>query len=124
MSASTRRQRDAFGIFGAVTALAALFFGIIAVYVSASDDGGGGSTATAARPRAAGAGGGGGSTATAAATPVAVTLGDLFIEPGDIEVPAGPVTFTVTNEGASPHDFSIEELGAATPQTEARGAAR
>ena len=105
MSASTRRQPDAFGIFGAVTALAALFFGIIAVYVSASDDDGGGTTATAA------------------ATPVAVTLGDLFIEPGDIEVPAGPVTFAVTNEGASPHDLSIEKLGVATPQIEGGGSA-
>jgi FtsP/CotA-like multicopper oxidase with cupredoxin domain len=98
MPGKTPRPKDAFGLFAAFTALAALFFGILAVYVAADDDGGGG-----------------GGTAVAAAAPVPVTLGDLFIEPGELTAAAGDVTLAVTNEGATAHDITVEELGVATP---------
>ena len=47
-------------------------------------------------------------TATGAAQIVDVTLGDLFMRPSSISVPAGaPVTFHVTNSGAIPHNFTL-----------------
>jgi nitrite reductase (NO-forming) len=56
-----------------------------------------------------GSGGGGGEET------VAVTLGDLFVEPATIEVEAGTeLTVGVTNEGAVPHDLKLEgEVGTA-----------
>lgn len=105
MPDTTTRKTDAFGVFGAVTALAALFFGVIAVYVSAGDD-----TEAA-------------TTATAATEPLAVELGDLFIEPDALEVAAGDVTFAVTNSGATAHDLTVEELGVATPSIDGGGSA-
>ncbi len=100
MSRSTPRSRDPLGIFASGVALAALFFGIIAVYVAADD----GTSTTSAT--------------TTAAEPVPVTLDDLFIEPDELEVPAGDVTFAVSNEGSGPHDLTIEELGVKTPAIE------
>jgi nitrite reductase (NO-forming) len=51
---------------------------------------------------------GGGSTASGDAVTVEVELGDLFIRPAKIDVPANAeVTFVVTNNGAMPHDFSV-----------------
>ena len=51
---------------------------------------------------------GGGGAASGDAVTVEVELGDLFIKPAKIEVPAGvEVTFEVTNHGAMPHDFSV-----------------
>jgi FtsP/CotA-like multicopper oxidase with cupredoxin domain len=96
MPGKTPRPKDAFGIFAAFTALAALFFGILAVYVAADDGSGGG-------------------TQVAAAAPVSVTLADMTINPDGLEAVTGDVTFTVTNEGPSQHDLTIEELGVATP---------
>jgi FtsP/CotA-like multicopper oxidase with cupredoxin domain len=43
---------------------------------------------------------------------VEVTLGDLFIEPKQLEAPAGDVTFEVTNDGQTEHNFAIEGHGA------------
>ena len=100
MPRSTPRSKDPFSIFASGVALAALFFGIIAVYVAADD---GASTTSAT---------------TAAAAPVPVTLDDLFIEPGELEVPAGNVTFDVSNAGSGPHDLTVEELGVKTPALE------
>lgn len=97
------RKQDAFGVFAACTALAALFFGVIAVWVAAGDEGGG--------------------TVTVSAAPVPVTLGDLFIEPSDLTVAAGDVTFDVANTGSGPHDLTIEELGVATPTLDGGGSA-
>jgi nitrite reductase (NO-forming) len=38
-----------------------------------------------------------------------VTLGDLYVEPASIAVQAGsPVTLTVSNEGAMPHDLKLD----------------
>jgi FtsP/CotA-like multicopper oxidase with cupredoxin domain len=39
---------------------------------------------------------------------VKVELGDLFIEPKKLQVAPGPVTFEVTNSGATEHNFVIE----------------
>ncbi len=51
---------------------------------------------------------GGGSAASGDAVTIEVELGDLYIRPAKIEVPAGAeVTFVVTNNGAMPHDFSV-----------------
>ncbi len=106
MSGTTSRRKDAFSVFATVTALAALSFGVVAVYVAAEDG-------DAAAP----------GTAVAAAAPVEVTLGDLFIEPGALVVPAGDVTLAVTNEGATAHDLTVEELGVATPSIDGGGSA-
>lgn len=57
----------------------------------------------------------------AAQTPatVEVTLTEFAIEPDGLTAPAGvPLTFLVTNDGASPHDFSIEGVGS-TPLLQA-----
>lgn len=43
---------------------------------------------------------------------IEVTLGDLFIEPKQLEAAAGSVTFEVTNEGQTEHNFAIEGHGA------------
>ncbi len=105
MSGKNPRSKDVVSLFAAFTALAALFFGVIAVYVAADDDGG---------------------TTTAAATasePVAVNLGDMYIEPEAVEVAAGEVTFAVANEGAGPHDLTIEEIGVGTEQIASGGSA-
>jgi len=49
------------------------------------------------------------STAAGGTVAVAVELGDLFIKPSKIEVPEGAtVVFTVTNNGAMPHDFKLD----------------
>jgi uncharacterized cupredoxin-like copper-binding protein len=41
---------------------------------------------------------------------VEVELGDLFIEPAELTAPAGvPLTFEVTNSGATEHNFAIED---------------
>jgi manganese oxidase len=42
---------------------------------------------------------------------VDVTLGDLFIEPAMIHAPAGTVTFRITNDGGTQHNFVIEGAG-------------
>jgi nitrite reductase (NO-forming) len=70
-----------------------LLISIVAVgLVMRYEDGGGGSVAT-------GAGG---------SMSVDVELGEMYIEPASIDVPAGTeVTFTVTNAGTMPHDFSV-----------------
>jgi len=43
---------------------------------------------------------------------VEVTLGDLFIEPKQLEAQPGPVAFEVTNDGQTEHNFAIEGSGA------------
>ncbi|MDF3041594.1 MAG: hypothetical protein K0Q71_4300, partial [Thermomicrobiales bacterium] len=50
--------------------------------------------------------------APTAAEPVEVVSHDIFFEPDEITIPAdSDVTFTLPNEGAAPHNFSIDELG-------------
>lgn len=52
--------------------------------------------------------GGGSGVATGGEVTIEVELGDLYIEPAVIEVPAGAeATFVVTNVGAMPHDFVL-----------------
>lgn len=58
---------------------------------------------------AAGADGDAATAASASAAAIAVTLSEFAIEPAALTAPAGqPLTFTITNEGTVPHDFSIE----------------
>jgi uncharacterized cupredoxin-like copper-binding protein len=60
------------------------------------------STSAAASPSAA---------AAPAATAVQITAKDVFFDPKEATIPANTdVTFTITNEGAAPHDFSIDAL--------------
>jgi hypothetical protein len=40
-------------------------------------------------------------------TPVAVTLGEWKVEVDKAEAPAGKVTFTISNEGAEPHELVV-----------------
>ncbi len=60
-----------------------------------------------------GDGGGGGGGASSGPVTIDIELGDLYIKPGKIEVPAGAeITFKVTNKGAMPHDFTVNgEIG-------------
>jgi len=56
--------------------------------------------------------------AVAAGEPVTieVTLGDLFVEPSEITVPAGTdLTLVVTNDGALPHDLRLADGATGTP---------
>ncbi len=47
----------------------------------------------------------------AAAQPVTITAVDIAFEPKQVEIPAGTdVTVALPNEGAAPHNFSIDEL--------------
>jgi FtsP/CotA-like multicopper oxidase with cupredoxin domain len=50
--------------------------------------------------------------AAAGGQTIEVTLGDLFIEPKQLEAQAGDVILEVTNEGQTEHNFAIEGHGA------------
>ena len=43
---------------------------------------------------------------------IEVRLGDLFIEPAELQAQAGAVSFEVTNDGQTEHNFAIEGYGA------------
>jgi nitrite reductase (NO-forming) len=56
-----------------------------------------------------------GTVAAGEAVTIEVTLGDLFVEPSSITVPAGTdLTLAVTNDGAMPHDLVLAD-GTGTP---------
>lgn len=58
-----------------------------------------------ATPEAAGA-------ASAVTEPVEVASFDIYFEPKEVSIPANTdVTFVLPNEGVTPHNFSIDELG-------------
>jgi len=42
---------------------------------------------------------------------VTVVAHDIYFEPAEVHLTAGKVTFVLPNEGAAPHDFSIDDLG-------------
>ena len=44
-------------------------------------------------------------------TPVGATLSEWTIRLSEATIPAGPVTFTVTNSGSIPHAFEVEGHG-------------
>jgi uncharacterized cupredoxin-like copper-binding protein len=49
---------------------------------------------------------------TAAAMSVEVVSQDIFFEPSEVTIPADTdVTMSLPNEGAAPHNFSVDELG-------------
>lgn len=55
-----------------------------------------------------GDGGGGGGAAVATET-IDVSLGEMFVEPSSLTVPAGAqLTLNVTNDGAMPHDLKVD----------------
>jgi manganese oxidase len=81
--------RSAWTAFAALTAVVALVFAMVALARPGDDD----STAVSA---------------SAASGPVTVTLGDLFIEPKEIAVPAGPVVLNAVNEGAVQHTLGLK----------------
>jgi uncharacterized cupredoxin-like copper-binding protein/mono/diheme cytochrome c family protein len=69
-----------------------------------------GETASEGQPADTGGGGGG-----EAAAGVTIILGkpvEMSFDPSELEIPANTdVTVTLTNEGAAPHNFSIDDLG-------------
>ena len=84
-------------IWGAITAflvVTAFGIGVISMAAFADDDGAGSST--------------GATSAEAGDDSVEVELGDLFIKPETIEVASGDATITVTNNGATQHNFAVE----------------
>lgn len=98
-SGRSRSGRDAWVLSVTFIAMFCLFGTVVAVAmasrISDGDGGGGGSSSS-------------GSAASGEAVTIEVELGDLFVKPSSIEVPAGsPVTFEVTNAGAMPHDFKV-----------------
>jgi plastocyanin len=42
---------------------------------------------------------------------VTVLAHDIYFDPAEITIQAGKVLFDVTNQGAAPHDFTIDALG-------------
>ena len=89
------RERGAWTAFAALTAVVAFVFAFVALVDPGDDDGGG-------------------STVSAATEPVTVTLGDLFIEPKEIAVPAGPVVLEAVNEGAVQHTLGLKDTDKVT----------
>ncbi len=75
----------------------ALLIGMVAC--SASPDGAPGSTSPASAEAEAGAG----------ADVLAVSVADFMIEPSELEVAGGSVTIEVTNDGPTPHNFSVRD---------------
>ena len=51
-------------------------------------------------------------TASGSAEVIEVELGDLFIEPAEIELGGGPVRFEVVNNGKAEHNFAVEGVAA------------
>jgi plastocyanin len=49
---------------------------------------------------------------------VEITLVDFAFDPSSIEVPAGVVTFAVTNDGTEPHEVAFLPGGGELPMTE------
>ncbi|MFP5321008.1 MAG: multicopper oxidase domain-containing protein [Acidimicrobiia bacterium] len=85
----------------AVFAVVVSFIAVGASIVAVTDDGGGGQEVVAGEPLT-----------------LDVTLGDMFIEPSSITVPAGTdLTLAVTNDGAMPHDLALAD-GTGTPMLE------
>lgn len=41
-------------------------------------------------------------------TPLAITAGDIYLEPDEATVPAGPITVTYTNEGQLRHTLLVD----------------
>ena len=94
-------------LVGAVFAGLVLFFALTTAMLLLVVDRAGTSTATRVSVTA--------PAASPAAQTVDITLGDLFMRPSSVTVPAGaPVTFHVTNTGAIPHNFTLA-TGPATP---------
>ncbi len=58
-------------------------------------------------------GGGGGASDAPAADAISVTVSDFMIEPNDFEATGPTVTVEATNDGPTPHNFSVrDESGA------------
>lgn len=93
-------RKDQWFVLAATFAVVCLIAAVVTIAMVARV-GSGGSEAAAG---AGGSGAGGGSVT------IDVELGDLYVEPSSIEVPAGTtVTMNVTNAGAMPHDLVIAD---------------
>jgi uncharacterized cupredoxin-like copper-binding protein len=66
------------------------------------------STAAATQPTQAAQPTAGGDQTAKSGQQVAVELGDFYIKPSDLSVPAGNVTFVVSNAGNAPHNLTIQ----------------
>src|SRR5665213_3556842 len=92
-----------------------LFFALLTGMMLLIEHNGAGTTATGVVANA--------PVATVPAQTVNVTLGDFFMRPSTVSVPGGaPVTFHVTNTGATPHNFTLDS-GAATANIPPGGSA-
>ncbi len=54
-------------------------------------------------------------------TPVTVKAGDLFLDPTEVSVPPGAVTFTYVNEGAQHHTLRIDGVAGFLLEVDAKG---
>lgn len=70
-----------------------------------------GAEPTTAPTEGTGSEGGEATEAPAGGQEVTITGHDIYFDPAEVKIKAGPVTFTLPNEGAAEHDFSIDELG-------------
>ncbi len=65
----------------------------------------------------------GAGTSSGSGTAVAATLREWAIDLSQAEVPAGKVTFTVTNQGQMPHNLTVTQNGATVGATSTFGSA-
>lgn len=70
-----------------------------------------GTEPTTAPTEATGDGGAATTESGASEQEVTITAHDIYFDPAEVHIKAGKVTFNLPNEGAAPHDFSIDELG-------------
>src|SRR4051812_9164394 len=61
-------------------------------------------------PPAAGSPEAGGDETAGGEQEITITAHDIYFDPAEITAKAGKVTFVLPNEGAAPHDFSIDDL--------------
>jgi nitrite reductase (NO-forming) len=88
-------------VFVALLALVVSFVAVGASVVAVNDSGGGGDSEAAV--------------ATGEPLTIEVSLGEMFVEPSSIEIPAGThLTMVVTNDGVMPHDLQLAD-GTGTP---------
>ena len=94
VTSEVQARRDGLSVLAVAGSLLAVLIAIVGVGfgVRAIDEAEGGSTAVA----------------TGEQMTIAVELGDLYVEPSSIEVPAGTeLIVEVTNVGAMPHDLKL-----------------
>ena len=85
-----------------LTALLIVAVVLVAAACSSSSSSTTSSTTTSSAPATGGGGGGGGSTAT-------INIADFAFDPSSVDVSAGKVTVTVTNNDSTTHTFTLDD---------------